>query len=146
MFLALAAPRRNLFLLAFAQLWLARRRVLQRPFERIVADLQRQPGDHRAATLEPLQLSLAVEVGWAVRAAAPHTPWPSTCLVQALAAQRMLAQRGIAGALYLGASTEAGDTDHRQLAAHAWLKCADRFVTGEAGHERFTPLTAFSWP
>jgi hypothetical protein len=38
------------------------------------------------------------------------------------------------------------DNDQQtELTAHAWLKCGDVFITGEAGHEQYRVLSAFSW-
>jgi hypothetical protein len=85
-------------------------------------------------------------VGWAVQAASRYTPWSNTCLVQVLAAQRMLRERGIAGAIYIGAVPGDGSSGSVGLEAHAWLKCGDLFVTGEAGHTRYTVVSSFSWP
>jgi len=61
----------------------------------------------------------ATRIGWAVQAAAAHTPWQSTCLVQALAGIAMLRRRKLAGALYLGIAKDA--IAPQSLAAHAWL-------------------------
>src|SRR5581483_7734503 len=42
------------------------------------------------------------DVGWAVRSVAARTPWPSSCLVQSLAAHIMLRRRGLPSDVYLG--------------------------------------------
>ena len=90
-------------------------------------------------------LATAHRVGWAVRTAACFTPWNSTCLVQVLTAQRMLHQRGIAGAFYLGAASGSDVAEQPSLTAHAWLKCDNEFITGESGHERYIVVSSFSW-
>ena len=87
----------------------------------------------------------AREVAWAVAAASRFTPWSSTCLVQVLAAQRLLQQRSIPGAFYIGAAAGEEGATLAGLEAHAWLRCGEHFITGRSGHERFTVVTAFSW-
>jgi hypothetical protein len=59
---------------------------------------------------------------------APHA---ATCLVRALAGQRMLTRRGIPSALVLGLrTTSAGG----ELGAHGWLRVGETVVIG--AHER----------
>jgi hypothetical protein len=65
--------------------------------------------------------------------------------VQVLTAQRMLQQRGIAGAFFLGAEMGSGIDQGKAFAAHAWLKCGQEFITGEAGHEHYKVVSCFSW-
>jgi hypothetical protein len=83
----------------------------------------------------------AAEIGWALRAAAAHTPWESTCLIQALAGAALLRLRRIPSTLSLGVSREPAD---RQLIAHAWLRCGDEILTGAEGRDRFVELTSFA--
>ena len=64
-------------------------------------------------------------VAFAVRAMAARVPWRSDCLVQALAAQRWLADLGIASTIHLGVKASEGPID-----AHAWLKVGDQIVLG----------------
>ena len=69
-----------------------------------------------------------------------RVPWRSTCLVQALAARRWLARRGVASELVLGARKPGG----AELDAHAWLKAGERIVVGGdgQGYAPFTPPRA----
>ena len=137
--------RRTRFRQAYFQLgatWLALRR---RSFRSLICDLTIHPGFFRSPAPEESVLALAHSIGWAVSAAAGRTPWSSTCLVQVLAAQRMLQQRGIPGAFYIGAAPGAS-ADAPGMEAHAWLQCGDRFITGESGHGRYTVVSTFSWP
>ena len=90
------------------------------------------------------QIEIASEIGRAVRAAAARTPWDSSCLVQVLAAQRMLRARGVGGEVFIGADT-ADEQGQPGFSAHAWLMCGEVFVTGEAGHARYRPVMSFSW-
>jgi hypothetical protein len=140
---ALGKPvRRGLFLAAWLQLgrawWLLRRR----PVREVLAGFGRDGEDENAPPCSPGQLETADAIGRAVRAAAARTPWPSSCLVQVLAAQRMLRARGIGGAVFIGAARQG---EEFEFGAHAWLKCGALFVTGEGGHESYTVISRFSW-
>ncbi|MEK7404205.1 MAG: lasso peptide biosynthesis B2 protein [Acidobacteriota bacterium] len=71
-------------------------------------------------------------VAWAVGVASRYVP-RATCLVQALAAQRLLAQEGYAAELRVGVSTGVG------FRAHAWVE-SEGVVVGWCEGEQFTPL------
>lgn len=113
---------------------------------RLLGDVEPKPSASQAPAVSEEHARQAREVSWAVRAAAANAPWHSTCLVQALAAQRMLRARNIAGALFVGADVSRDSNDTRRFAAHAWVKCGPEFVTGEAGHEQYKVLYACIWP
>lgn len=82
---------------------------------------------------------LATRIGRAVLTAARHVPWQAACLPQALAAKLMLGLRGLGSTVHLGARfDEVGD-----LAAHAWLTCGDKVVTGSEDLPGYTPLIRF---
>jgi hypothetical protein len=114
-------------------------------FKNLVAHLERRPGDALASPLDEAAQTLAAVTGWAVATAACHLPWRSSCLVQALAAQRMLMRQGIPGVLYLGAAIDAGNGRGKAIDAHAWLKCGDEFITGGFPHQAYTAITAYGW-
>lgn len=82
------------------------------------------------------QPQVALRVGRAVLTASRHVPWQAACLPQALAAKLMLALRGQGSALHLGARLDEGGA----LAAHAWLTCEGKIVTGGSGLPGYTPL------
>jgi len=134
--------RRGLFLTAWLQLGRAWWQLRRRPVREVLAGFGRDGQDENAPSFSPLQLETADAIGRAVRAAAGRTPWPSSCLVQVLAAQRMLQARSIGGAVYIGAAKQG---ERSEFGAHAWLKCGTVFVTGEAGHEAYTVISCFSW-
>ncbi len=69
---------------------------------------------------------LAVRVGRAVAAASACVPGGHTCLVRALAVQRVLSRFGLVSELRIGASKSPAG----QLAAHAWLECMGHIVIG----------------
>jgi hypothetical protein len=145
-FFGLDAERKRLFLQAYAELGLVRHALRTTSFKQLTQGLTLHRAPFGPATPGPADEALAERVGWAVRAASRYTPWSSTCLVQVLAAQRMLQKRSIPGAFYIGAAPGNGAPDKVGLAAHAWLKCGEQFITGEAGHQHYTVVSTFSWP
>lgn len=145
-FFELDAERRKLFLQACAQLGSVRFALRTRSFKDLTRGLTVHRSHFASAELDSPRQMLAQRIGWAVQAGSRYTPWTSSCLVQVLAAQRMLQQRSIPGVFYIGAAPGAGTSGAVGLEAHAWLKCGELFITGEAGHERYAVVTAFSWP
>jgi len=71
----------------------------------------------------------------AVQRSGPHSMWKNKCLIQSLAARRMLNRRNIPSQLSLGMGK---DTSGRTV-AHAWLSSGEVEVTGKHGdyHELF---------
>ena len=145
-FFGLDGESRRLFLQAFGRLGSVRLALRRTPFRDLIRGLGVHPGQVAAPEPAPLDLRRAEDVGWAVRAAARYTPWRSSCLVQVLAAQQLLRERAIPGAFYIGAVAGEPGTGAVGLEAHAWLKCGERFITGESGHQRYTVVSTFSWP
>ena len=143
-FLALDGRRRRFLLTAFISLARSRRALATTPFKTLVERLCVNGGGGAAHSLSPEQAEIAQDIGWAVRTAAAHAPGDNSCLVQVLAAQRMLRARGIGGTCHIGAAFGESPAEPG-FQAHAWLTCGGAFVTGEAGHERFSVLTEFSW-
>jgi hypothetical protein len=119
--------------------WLAAMRLAVRwvKFQRLLRWLRWEPGEAPAQATP----AAAERVGWAVRGAAVYTPWRSACLVQALAAGRMLQRRGLAATLYLGAARDPAQRDN--LLAHAWLRCGEQVLTGESESRRFAVVGRF---
>lgn len=112
--------------------------VLTVKFDRIAPRL----GEHgKESTEEIAQPYLPVinEVKWAVNAMSAHTFWESKCLVQAIAAKKMLKRRKIKSTLYLGV---AKDSDGKMI-AHAWVKSGGIILTGARGFRRFTVVSFF---
>lgn len=133
-FVALPTRRRAISIEAVVTLGVARLLALTVPIRWIARRLERQ------ATLphpQPGEAGHIVrEVGWAVRAAAPRTPWKSACLAQALAGKWMLGRRGVDSTIRLGVAKDADGN----LQAHAWLCAGDAILTGGAQVRRFKPL------
>ena len=89
------------------------------------------------AVVDPGELRVAGSVGFAIVRAVARLPWEPTCLVQALACQRMLRRRGIAGRLELGVGLPDG------FEAHAWVTVQGTTVVGHAEDGRYRPLASF---
>ncbi len=131
------------WLLVCAALALAAMRLalLVLPF-RVIATLLGLRRGEQSEQVDPASELRAEQIGRAVRSVAAHTPWPSTCLVQALAAAALLRVRGLEATLYLGVARDAGAPG--ELLAHAWLRCGGAVLTGAAEAERFHELVSFA--
>jgi hypothetical protein len=140
-FKALPSANRWIFLKAWFRL-----AILSRPFKRQVRSLQHRRERVAPPPLRPGEGEQAIRIGELVTLAARHTPWQSPCLAQVLAAQRLLAARGIPGQFHLGVRRVAsGDGQARDLEAHAWLECGDLIVSGEWEHRDYTVVSTFAW-
>ena len=67
-------------------------------------------------------------------------PWRPTCLMRAIAANRVLARRMIASNLVLSVTPASGSV----VDAHAWLETCGIVVTGRGEKERYVPIYTFS--
>lgn len=135
--------RALLLLEALVCLGVMRVAILTVPFRRIVAHYHLVQ-DEASTVPAGAKAARAESIGWAVRVAAARTPWQSACLVQSLAAMSMLRRRGIAGTLYLGVAKN-DDNSAEPIAAHSWLCCGKRTLTGYFADNRFTIIAKFSW-
>jgi hypothetical protein len=72
---------------------------------------------------------------WAVRAAGTVVPRTS-CLVQSLALQNLLARSGHAAVVHVGVSKGSG------FEAHAWVEYNKRVILGGPAIDRYTPILA----
>jgi hypothetical protein len=81
--------------------------------------------------------ALARRISWSVDRAARLVPKP-TCLVRAMAGQRMLAMKGYGSEIRVGVRNKAD----AGFEAHAWLISNDQIVLGGTSTElqRFSPL------
>ncbi len=71
----------------------------------------------------------AKKVAYAVNQVCNKTKWESKCLVRALIAQRLLAEKNIESTLYLGCKVD----ENQKMVAHAWIRVGQAFVTGGNG-------------
>ena len=69
-------------------------------------------------------------VRWTIRKVESYLPWMK-CLVKALVGKTLLAQYNIPSTIYFGVKKD----KVKDLAFHAWLKCADVVITGGDGRE-----------
>jgi hypothetical protein len=144
-FCTLALPEKRLFLEAFYRLLTARLILLIFPF-RIIAQ---RLGTHMQVTpleTEPLYNQTLLQIRKALRRATKYIPLKSACLVQALAAYRMLKRRNIPSTLYLGVAKNHKDSKKKPLKAHAWLRSGDVILTGQKGVNLsdFTVVSTFA--
>ena len=144
-FLTLSPQQKRLIIEAFTLTAFMNFGIRHKPFKNLVKGLDLRSSEWMPPPISKDEKPTAIAIGTAVRAASRHTPWKSTCLVQVLTAQRMLQRRKIPGAFYLGAVTGLADENSTGMAAHAWLKCDQEFITGEQGHQPFAVLSCFSW-
>lgn len=108
--------------------WLMRRRSLP-----VTVNVLRRPADGReGGTPEIRRLARAV-----IRTLEP-LPVDSRCLMRSLVLLRVLARRGVSGALVI--AVRPGDRE--QLDAHAWVEVADEPLLAPAGpdHGRLVTL------
>lgn len=77
-------------------------------------------------TLE--NIKLAKLVGFHVNRVTAHLPLKRKCFVRALSARKLLMKKGVNTTLYLGVCKE-----NDKMAAHAWLRCGQLYVTGGNG-------------
>lgn len=136
-FVRMPAAKRRLLLEALLCLGWAR--VLKAmPFARIAPSLG-VPMRETPQMLAPAEERRVREISQAVRTVSRHTPWQSRCLVQAIAAQRMLARRRIACTLYLGTARDR----QGRMVAHAWTRSGECYVTGAEERKWFTTVAIF---
>ncbi len=135
---ALSSAERRLLLEAVLALLWARGLLLLLPFSSIA----RRMGALQAETPQenhPEQAAILAGVRWALNAVARRLPWQSSCLVRALAGQRMLLRRQMPATLYFGVRRVQG-----ALQAHAWLRCGQTYVTGDDCLADFTPICSYA--
>lgn len=82
---------------------------------------------------------IARDVGRAMRRAAAHLPWRSTCLMRAFAGKAMLRRRQCPALVYLGASRRR----NVGMAFHAWVRVGTVSVSGGQTAPRCTVVATF---
>jgi len=88
--------------------------------------------------LRPRARLPAARIAWAVERTSRVVPGARSCLVQALAAQVLLARRGCHSSVRIGVAHPSGESLH----AHAWVESGGRGVLGTPHPGRYTPLPA----
>jgi hypothetical protein len=100
------------------------------PFNKVAPRL----GKHMLETpveVQPEYTETVQQVRQSIRRLSRRTPWESACLVQAIAAKKMLNRRGIPSTLYLGVTKD--KEQEKGMKAHAWLRSGNIFLTGKEG-------------
>jgi len=140
----LSGSEKLAFLSAWILLGLTRAVILTIPFRHIAPWLGHGLG---TAAVMPLatswQVARAMRIGYAVRAAARHTPWESKCLAQAMTARALLGLCRLPYALYLGVRVRASGTGTAGIEAHAWVCTGPATITGGHSFRRFTVVGTF---
>jgi hypothetical protein len=145
-------PRKQLLLEAGWALACMAWRVRRWPFARLAATLGRPtPAGADSDVLQtkpgPSDLVMARDVRWAIAAWTRRLRPAPTCLMQAAAAQRLLARRGLPSTLVFGVQSMAASAfatgTASALGAHAWLQCRGLIVTGEREAASFRPIAAY---
>lgn len=120
----------------------AKLRLETMPFAQIAPGLGTPGAETLRGEKEAAEREVARRVSWAVQAVGRYLPERVVCLPQAMAAQRMLARRGVATTLYLGVKQDAAKTGG--LGAHAWLRAGDFLVTGKAARPGHVVVGTFA--
>ncbi|MED4534429.1 lasso peptide biosynthesis B2 protein [Metabacillus fastidiosus] len=122
-----------------AYLFLAWARILKLiPFSKVAPSLGIQLAETSLSNKS--NKDLINHISYAVRMMSRHTFWESMCLVQAIAAMKMLERRRIESTLYLGtARSRTG-----KMIAHAWLRSGSYYLTGVEEMHKFTVVNTFA--
>ncbi len=99
-----------------------------------IASIQRMRG--WAGDVAPGAIAMD-RIVWSVRTAARRLPG-CTCLVSALALQRLLSRNGHESELHIGVARQG-----ERFAAHAWVTHDERILIGEIDGEPYAPLLAW---
>jgi hypothetical protein len=116
----------------------ARRRLRRRPFLE-TAELLKRPLEKTFSSIPETEQSIRL-VRAALGSIYRHVPWKPTCLVRAVAANRILARRMVASNLVLSVAPASGQT----VDAHAWLEAGGIVVTGRSEKAKYVPIYTFS--
>ncbi len=142
-FITLSNQERRFFIEAYILLGIIRLAILTISFKYLTRSLYHLKEAGKLPILNEKDLNTAALIGEAINRAAVYTPWNSTCLVQALTAQKMLQRHHIPGVFYLGVQK---DLEGKQtFAAHAWSQCGEMIITGANEHKAYTVLSVFGW-
>lgn len=138
----------NRYVLLEAIFWLGFSRfvMVALPFRWIAPYLGQRMAETPTDRVSDEHLQQLQKISWAIRKLSPHTPWQSKCLVQAIAAKRMLQLRQINSTLYLGVirNDYRDQSNSDPLKAHAWLRSGRFLLTGGQGYQQFTVVATFA--
>lgn len=93
------------------------------------------------AGISESQKNYAAMVCGVIEGLSRRLPWRSTCLVQALAGNRMLTRRGIPAVIHLGISKH---PENGKLGAHAWLSAGETVLLGGRNLHQYREVARLS--
>ena len=97
------------------------------PVQTLIGDLQaRSEARPLAATPGGRDADRIERLRWALTALGRRMPFRADCMIQVLAAERIMLGWGLRPRFFLGVERSAEDG----FAAHVWLKLGDQIVTG----------------
>ena len=111
---------------ASVELFVARIRLAIVRTDKILRELKAPLSTLPQERRSPLAKVDMQRLSWAIAVAAKYVPWRSSCLIQAIAADRWLRRHQLRPDFYLGVAKD----EHDAFAAHAWLRYGDLIVTG----------------
>lgn len=127
-------------LLLEAFFYLGGARILKgKKFNKVAPSLGKKTSE-TSYTIKQEDLEILERISKAISIVSRYTPWESKCLVQAIAAMKMLERRSIDCTLYLGTAKD----EEGKMIAHAWVRSGSFIVTGSLGKERFTVVYTFA--
>lgn len=137
-----AYPLGELLWMAEAMFWITCARLLIRfvPFRRWrhwMGPIGAIPG-HGAPDAD--QQALARRTRRCVKRMAVHAPLRANCLPQAMATRWMLARRGVATELHIGARTATRAAEGKPVDLHAWILCGPLCLAGGDQRRQFAAL------
>ncbi len=109
------------------------------PFRRVLGWLG-SSGSETPLTEEPESLEVRLQVARALRLCNRYAPWPTECYTLALTGKLLLRRRGVASTLYIGFKKSTSSN----YEGHAWLRAADRYISGYPESQAFTVNYFFS--
>ncbi len=122
----------------FCLLW-AKAAVRWVPFSQLAGGLGRFKEESPPSEDLPDEMT-ARAIQAAIRRVSARLPGEASCLVRALAAQRMLKRRRVPSTFYLGVTREGGT-----LQGHAWLRTGREIVTGGEQAAAHATVSTFGW-
>lgn len=127
------------FIKAYIYTGIARGFILFVPFNK----LGKRMGKQKSESIEDVDVEIykeAKRISWIVTKASRLTPWESKCLVQALTAQRLMKNQGVATTIYLGVKKG----EDNAMLAHAWIRCGGYIITGGSNKHEYTVVAKFT--
>lgn len=123
-----------------AIIFLAFARILKgMPFNKIAPSL----GEEMAETTfiaNDSKKKIIAKISDAIEIMSRNTLWESMCLVQAIAAMKMLRRRQIESTIYFGTARDKSG----KFVAHAWLRSGPYYITGAEVMDQFVVVKKFA--